>query len=334
MKPSLGAPSATTTLRRMLRLKFSTFVCLGLVLILGWSVCVLILHTNDLPSSEKDTWGSGLLGLAASSTAGSSSRLQADLLQARRRVLELEQQVQQIKQRQNFQQKVQTNTQGQTTARLQQGFANCEQQQRNAQEDDFSSGNIQQQLQSKSLSSRNPVCRALPQPISTAAALWTKYFSDIHKASQVPNDIKYYFHDFTAQLLHLVSPRLSYSVKTLPHDWRQVANILQVAYERYQYIKNPQSYAGREPPRPLKIVIMGGSLLVGMNCRKLVHQMGMQLRLPLQDCSWANRLEKVINQFLLGEILSMGRKNQLDTHYIVQVSKIAMGGTNTVRLLN
>ena len=103
-----------------------------------------------------------------------------------------------------------------------------------------------------------------------------------------------------------------------------------MAHRRYDYITNPQAWEGRTPPRPLKILIMGGSLLVGMNCRKLVGQLGLQLRLPVNDCSWANRLEKLLNQFLLGNQLSTTRdQRQLDRHYILEVSKVAMGGTNT-----
>ena len=185
---------------------------------------------------------------------------------------------------------------------------------------------------------QNPICQSLPHPIPNAAALWTQYLPQIHQASQLPNDHRFYFHDFTAQLLQLMSPRLPASVKTVPRNedaWPKLDELLTVAYERYQYV----TYDGRWPtdkpiPRPVKIVIMGGSLLVGMNCRKLVADLGFQLRLPLADCSWANRLEKVINQFLLGKLLEWGpmREKQLQTDYIVHVHKIAMGGTNTVRL--
>jgi len=40
--------------------------------------------------------------------------------------------------------------------------------------------------------------------------------------------------DFTAQLLHLLSPRLPQSVKTLPRD-----EILTIAYQRYDLIESP-----------------------------------------------------------------------------------------------
>lgn len=184
--------------------------------------------------------------------------------------------------------------------------------------------------QSPILKSINPVCRALPQPIPHAAALWTHYLAEIHKASQIPNDHRYYFHDFTAQLLHLVSPRLPHSIKTLPKDgpsgqWAKLEEILQLAHRRYDYVTNPHAWQGRTPPREVRVLVMGGSLLVGMNCRRLVKELGFQLRLPLSDCSWANRLEKLLNQFLLGKQL----KQNSDQELIVHVDKVAMGGTNT-----
>ena len=232
---------------------------------------------------------------------GHHERLQAKLESAQRRVQELEQTIQKQQQQQVDE-----------PARL---GAHCPE---------------PTLAQSPVLKSINPVCRALPQPIPHAAALWTHYLAEIHKASQIPNDHRYYFHDFTAQLLHLVSPRLPHSIKTLPKDvpsgqWTKLEEILQVAHLRYDYVTNPHAWQGRTPPRPVRILVMGGSLLVGMNCRKLVKELGFQLRLPLSDCSWANRLEKLLNQFLLGKQI----KQIQDQELIVHVDKVAMGGTNT-----
>ena len=43
---------------------------------------------------------------------------------------------------------------------------------------------------------------------------------EIHVASDLlPNDPKYSFHDFTAQVLHLVSPRKLRTTLTVPHSW-------------------------------------------------------------------------------------------------------------------
>jgi len=69
------------------------------------------------------------------------------------------------------------------------------------------------------------------------------------------------------------------------------------------------------PPRPLKILLMGGSLLVGRNCRKIMKELGLQFTMPNRVCTWSNRLEQFLNQLFDGKL--------------VEVTKVAMGGTNT-----
>lgn len=165
---------------------------------------------------------------------------------------------------------------------------------------------------------RHPVCQSLPYPTPSAMSLWNQNILSVLKATRLPNDSKFQFHDFTTQLLQLVTPRLQQSVKTVPHDWRSVENALSVLWERYQYLKLSKAERNKmssPPPRPLKILVMGGSLLVGTNCRKLLTDLGLSFRLPKRDCTWSNRLHQFLNSYA--------------DENLVQVTKVAMGGTNT-----
>jgi lysophospholipase L1-like esterase len=165
----------------------------------------------------------------------------------------------------------------------------------------------------------HPLCQKLPYPAPSATSLWHQHINSILQATQLPNDRRFKFHDFTAQLLQLISPRLPRSVKSIPYDWASVEQALTIGWERYQYLQLPKSQqaAVDTPPRPVKILLMGGSLLVGTNCRKLLTelQLGGPIRLPTRDCTWSNRLGQFLNAWAGGEL--------------VEVTKVAMGGTNT-----
>ena len=60
---------------------------------------------------------------------------------------------------------------------------------------------------------------------------------------------------------------------------------------------------------------MGGSVVVGVNCRSSLREMNIQMSMPNRLCSWPMRLESFINNILGGDV--------------VTVTKVAMGGTNT-----
>jgi hypothetical protein len=141
-------------------------------------------------------------------------------------------------------------------------------------------------------------------PIPTAMSLWTDWLEEIHAASQLKiNDPKYAFSDFTAQLLQFVTPRLPQSVLSVPafvgddHDnsqWAAVGRVLEKAYARWHYVTTTttttttdqqQQSSSPPPPPPIKMVILGGSVLVGRNCRKLVKDLGLQLRMPQRECT-------------------------------------------------
>jgi lysophospholipase L1-like esterase len=163
----------------------------------------------------------------------------------------------------------------------------------------------------------HPVCQKLPYPAPSATSLWHQHINSILQATKLPNDPRFKFHDFTAQVLQLISPRLPRSVKSLPYDWASVEQALTIGWERYQYLQLPkiQQAAVNSPPRPVKILLMGGSLLVGTNCRKLLSELKLSFRLPKRDCTWSNRLGQFLNAWAGGEL--------------VEVTKVAMGGTNT-----
>jgi lysophospholipase L1-like esterase len=163
----------------------------------------------------------------------------------------------------------------------------------------------------------HPVCQKLPYPAPSATSLWHQHINSILQATQLPNDPRFKFHDFTAQVLQIISPRLPRSVKSLPYDWASVEQVLTIGWERYQYLQLPKSQqaAVDTPPRPVKILLMGGSLIVGTHCRKLLSELNLSFRLPNRDCTWSNRMGKFLNAWAGGEL--------------VEVTKVAMGGTNT-----
>ncbi|EEC43678.1 predicted protein [Phaeodactylum tricornutum CCAP 1055/1] len=181
-------------------------------------------------------------------------------------------------------------------------------------------GNLQHQLTSRQ---EAPVTAlggpALPLSFSGASVphyesahasfLWNTRLKSIHAASQLKvNDPRYYFSDFTAQLLAIVAPRLSRS-SGHDADGVTVQYLLDRIQARYEYL-----HAQGPIAEPVKIVVLGGSVLVGRNCRKLCKDLGLQLRMPQRECTWAHRLGVFLNVLVPD---------------IFRVTKIAMGGTNT-----
>ena len=164
---------------------------------------------------------------------------------------------------------------------------------------------------------QHPVCQQLSYPTPSAFALWNQKINSILFATRLPNDPKFQFHDFTTELLQIITPRLPRSVKSVPYEWGPLEKAMTVAWERYQYLQLPRKKrdAVVSPPRPLKILLMGGSLLVGTNCRKLLTELKLGFRLPKRDCTWSNRLDKFLNAYA-----GPG---------FAEVTKVAMGGTNT-----
>ena len=179
----------------------------------------------------------------------------------------------------------------------------------------------------------SPMCSRLPQPIPSTLAVWRANLDRILQASQHPNDHHYILHDFTAELLHLVSQqgRIQRSIVGVPHDYTAVQRVMKLVQDRYHYLhhspnddttnnSNNNNDSGRSESniqiqRKVKVLVMGGSLVVGVNCRKIVSEHRLGILMPHRLCTWAHRLEYFLNNALGADIF--------DVH------KIAMGGTNT-----
>ncbi len=174
---------------------------------------------------------------------------------------------------------------------------------------------------------RHPLCQAImPHPVPTAMDLWNQHILKIFSMSRIPQDVNYDAHDFTAELLQIISPRLPRSAKTVPFDWRPIENALTVAWERYKYLQLPEAERETIPvherPRPLKVLVMGGSVTVGRNCGAVKKEMNFQWLLPLRECNWSSRLGHFLNNLILGE-------DEKRVENLVEITKVAMGGTNT-----
>lgn len=161
---------------------------------------------------------------------------------------------------------------------------------------------------------RSAVCSHLPQPIPSTLAIWRANLDRILNASKHANDDKYKLHDYTAELLHLVSQRgrIQKSVVGLPNDYTAVKRVMELVYERYQYL---QHGGGAKVKEKVKILVMGGSLVVGVNCRKIVSDYNLGFPMPHRLCTWTHRLEYFLNNIWGADIF--------------KVDKIALGGTNT-----
>jgi lysophospholipase L1-like esterase len=179
----------------------------------------------------------------------------------------------------------------------------------------------------KTSASISSYCALLPQPIPSTIGFWNSYLDSIVEASQHSLDKRWTLHDFTAELLHLLSPdRLARSSMSLPHDWTPVQRALQVLHQRHVYLTQLSSstettentYSNQTNPqeaRKLKILVLGGSLIVGVNCRKIVADNNLNMLMPNRLCTWTHRLESFLNKILGGPY--------------VEVQKVALGGTNT-----
>jgi hypothetical protein len=157
----------------------------------------------------------------------------------------------------------------------------------------------------------SPVCQKLAS--ASAMSLWVKNIDHILAAGKQPGDPTFKLQDMTAQVLKLITPRLPLSPRSFTRDWEKVEYLLNKVYARYQYIQD-DTKKGKEghdetPPSPLKIVIMGGSVTMGINCYTSVK------RVRISQCAWAARLPVLINTLAGGKL--------------VEVINISVGGVNT-----
>jgi hypothetical protein len=138
-------------------------------------------------------------------------------------------------------------------------------------------------------SSNNSTCSSELQQ-SSALALWTKHISQIVSASRLPPDRDFLLRNKVTELLRLVTPRLPLSQSTLTRQWSTL--------QRLQH----KLQRGDE----ISIVVMGGSVTMGVNCFTVKTQM--------RNCAWPYRLEQFLQQ--------MGLKT-------VKVYNFAIAGSNT-----
>jgi len=157
-------------------------------------------------------------------------------------------------------------------------------------------------------------------PSTSSVSIWRRNLEPIKWTTKHYNDHEFNFHDFHARMMHYLTPqRLQNSVKTLPfNQWEKVGEILDIAFKRYQYIQDQQngkkqSGGDGKEPRKLRILVMGGSVTAGVNCRENTV-LGRPIKLGRRNCAWPRRLEWFLEQFFPS---------------VVQVDVAAYGGTNT-----
>jgi hypothetical protein len=113
----------------------------------------------------------------------------------------------------------------------------------------------------------NPICAMLATPFApSAGSLWMHNLDRIHQASRLAQDKDFSASDFTAQVLHVISPRLPLSVKSQTRERSVLDSIMKKAFARYQYLKQGDDGTASTPPPPVRIVVMGGSVTKGVNC--------------------------------------------------------------------
>jgi hypothetical protein len=197
---------------------------------------------------------------------------------------------------------------------------------------------------------KHPLCRLFATTTTTTAAnqtpvalvpsamsLWMSHLDDIHRASRLPQDARAYVgRNITTQLLELLSPRLPLSVKSVVRDWTSVDAIMNKAYLRYDYLTNQKETwpSDLPPPPPVKIVVMGGSVTMGINCNS-----GLPRGKP-NLCAWSDRLYHLINQVFDTQSGTGSQQQQqpqlphrqdffLQGNPLVQIESLASGGTNS-----
>ncbi|CAB9497432.1 expressed unknown protein [Seminavis robusta] len=183
------------------------------------------------------------------------------------------------------------------------------------------------------------ICQALPPAFqhATPLSLWTQHLDYIHKASQLlPQDPDYEFSDLTAQLLHLISPRLPNSIKTVPRDLSSVRHVLEkVLWPRWQYIikdHTDNKLQEENIPRPVRVVVMGGSVVAGINCQQ-VFAKKVKHKLSQKVCAWPHRLQSFLDQIVESLLVQRDNQNRSDKESnlrLFQVHTVVMGGSNTI----
>ena len=180
------------------------------------------------------------------------------------------------------------------------------------------------------------MCSLLPQPTPTALSMWSAHLPNILNATQHPADEQFIYREFTTNLLHFMTPdRMQRGVKTLPLDWTPVERGLDIMYKRLKFLqdavneykaknnlgsgdvvpKNVLQKIQEDPktPRPLNVLVMGGSVTMGVVCHiNPVISTGISRRV----CAWPGRMTSFFSMLFGG-------------YQLIEFHTVAMGGTNT-----
>eukprot|EP00588_Corethron_pennatum_P026147 CAMPEP_0194322112 /NCGR_PEP_ID=MMETSP0171-20130528/18296_1 /TAXON_ID=218684 /ORGANISM="Corethron pennatum, Strain L29A3" /LENGTH=780 /DNA_ID=CAMNT_0039080285 /DNA_START=160 /DNA_END=2502 /DNA_ORIENTATION=- len=172
--------------------------------------------------------------------------------------------------------------------------------------------------------SDSALCRSLYPSypsIPPTERLWTDALPAIFEASRNPRDGSYAFGAFTFQLLKILSPsalRRSSVASSAPGDAAgRAVRIIARRARAYRRADNPKDFGDVDKkgvPSPLRILVMGGSVALGVVCN--INPLGLPAGAQgRKGCNWAFRLEKFVNA--------------LAGFTLVRVYNMAVGGTDT-----
>jgi hypothetical protein len=159
--------------------------------------------------------------------------------------------------------------------------------------------------------------------------LWQHYMAAIHAASRAQGDASFANGPRIAQVLRHLSPRLPLSVQTSVRDRSSVRHALHVLRQRYEYILQVATGTVSTthnvlPPPPFHVLVVGGSVTMGVGCYPEVRR---------GRCAWPDRLQDLVQSFVTTQIQSHSNITTIQSTlpHLVEVHNLAAGGTNTVR---
>jgi len=172
----------------------------------------------------------------------------------------------------------------------------------------------------------NPTCQRLQETFGidfaaiSAPHAWSSHLDLLLEQSQLPEDKQFQEKDLVEWALHRITHRLPRGVQHLPRDWSSLETVLDKLVARYQHLKSPPTKSNTVPPAPVTILVMGGSVTMGINC----YSPGRKV--TTLRCAWAFRLESFLNQLAgFGEIYQRGD----DSTKLVRVINKSSGGMNS-----